>query len=181
MVRNWLIGAVAVAGLVALFWSTARGPQTGAVRAGLQAPAFSLPSTDGRTVTLASLAGRNTLLYFNEGVGCDPCFTQMVELQQQQAQLDRLGITLIPVMTNSAAMVAQEMQRFRLGYPALIDASKSVSGAYGTLGTGHHADQPGHSFILIDKAGAIRWRGDYPGMYVSAGELLTKLQDALGA
>ena len=168
-----------MAGLVALFWSTARRPQTGAINVGSKAPAFSLASTGGGTVTLASLAGRNTLLYFSEGVGCDPCFTQMVELQQQQAQLNQLGITLVPIMTNPAGAVTQEMQRFRLSYPVLIDASKSVSSAYGTLGTGHHADLPGHSFILIDKTGAIRWRGDYSSMYVSTSELLTKLQQAL--
>lgn len=149
------------------------------MKVGAKAPAFSLPSTDGRTVTLASLSGRSALLYFSEGVGCDPCFTQMVELQQQQARLDRLGITLVPVMTNSAGMVTQEMQRFQLSYPVLIDGSKSISSAYGTLGTGHHADLPGHSFILIDAAGAIRWRGDYSSMYVSASDLLAEVQKAL--
>jgi hypothetical protein len=41
-----------------------------------------------------------------------------------------------------------------------------VSGAYDTLGTGHHANLPGHSFILVGPDGTIDWRGDYPGMWV---------------
>lgn len=177
---GWMVGALILAGLVAVFWTTARKPTGGGtVAMGAAAPAFSLPATDGRSVSLASLRGRNVLMYFSEGIGCDPCLTQIVELERHQAHMDRLGITLVPIMVNAAPVVTEEMGRFGLNTPVLIDASKSVSRAYDTLGRGHHAGLPGHSFIAVDKNGVLRWRGDYPGMYVGADEMLGQIEKKL--
>jgi hypothetical protein len=38
-----------------------------------------------------------------------------------------------------------------------------------------HANLPGHSFVLVDASGRIRWRGDFPSMYVSTNELLADM------
>lgn len=162
-----------------MFWALGGDGGTGDVTGGTRAPAFSLPATDGRTVSLDGLAGSNVLLYFNEGAGCDACFTQMVEIEQSLNRLEDLGVRFVPVMTNPAAPVRAELARFGLTTPVLIDASKEVSRAYDTLGRGHHADLPGHSFILIDREGVIRWRGDYPSMYVGTSELLARISASL--
>jgi len=165
-----------------MFWALGRdGGGSETIATGVRAPAFSLPATDGRTVSLASLQGRNLLLYFNEGVGCDSCFSQLVEIEKSQARLDELGVTLVPFMPNSVSEVRRELARFGLRTPALIDASLDVARAYDTLGRGHHANLPGHSFILVDKAGTIRWRGDYPSMYVASAELLETIVSRLQA
>ncbi len=102
------------------------GPGIGA---GSAAPDFSLPSTDGGTVSLAGLRGENDLLYFSEGVGCDPCFTQMLEIEANQTRFDDLGVTLLPVMVNPAQAVAAELARFGLQTPVLVDATMDVSRA----------------------------------------------------
>lgn len=41
--------------------------------AGNQAPAFTLTSGDGTPVSLADYRGRTVLLYFQEGLSCQPC------------------------------------------------------------------------------------------------------------
>ncbi|MEX2556094.1 MAG: redoxin domain-containing protein [Actinomycetota bacterium] len=181
--KVWRTRALIVVGLAALgamFWALGRdGGGSGTIATGEPAPAFSLATTDGRTISLASLQGRNVLLYFNEGVGCDSCFSQLVEIEKSQARLDELGVTLLPFMPNPAPEVRRELARFGLRTPALIDSSLAVARAFDTLGRGHHANLPGHSFILVDQAGTIRWRGDYPSMYVATAELLETIGSRL--
>lgn len=62
--------------------------------------------------------------------------------------------------------------------PFLLDDG-TVSQAYGTLGKGMHAGLPGHSFVLIDKAGEQRWYGEYPSMWLSPDQLITELRTRL--
>lgn len=161
-----------IAGLV-----SANGP-TSRLTSGV-APDFSLESTDGGRVSLASLRGRPALLYFNEGVGCDICFTQMVKIEEERAGFDQAGIRLVPIVMNSAAQVDPELGRFGLTTPYSIDRGGIVSRAYDTLGKGHHAELPGHSFVLIGADGNQRWRGDYPSMWVEPSELLAAAKAAL--
>jgi len=136
------------------------------------APPFTMPSTTGDNVSLSDLAGRNVLLYFNEGVGCDACFYQTLELEKAGAELAEKDITLLPIVMNPVAETAGELQRFGLRTPYLIDADGSVSRTYGMLGKGMHADLPGHGFVLIDETGEVLWKMEYPSMFVSADDLL---------
>lgn len=143
------------------------------------APDFSLPSTDGRSVSLADFSGQNVLLYFNEGAGCDACFYQMQEIERNTTAFRTAGITVVPVVANPLEVTQGEVARFGLSTPYLIDADTSVSSAYGMIGNGMHANLPGHGFVLIDASGQLRWRMEYPSMYVSAGDLLTSATEAL--
>lgn len=170
-----------LAGLGAMFWALGGDDAGEGFTPGSRAPEFSLPTTDGRIVSLASLKGRNALLYFNEGSGCDPCITQIAEIESHQAHIDELNLMLVPIMPNDAATVRREFARFKIRTPGLIDAALSVSRAYDTLGRGHHAHLPGHTFVLLDSTGVTRWRGDYPSMYVATTELLDTVAARLKA
>lgn len=167
-----------VAGIVALFAFTGdpSGPER--VPSGL-APAFDLPTTDGRSVSLADYRGENVLLYFNEGVGCDACFYQMVELEENSDALDRLGVSVIPIAVNRMEDVQRQLADFGLRIPWAVDESKEVSAAYGVLGTGMHAGLPGHSFVLIDGSGKILWDEAYPSMFVKTRDLLEAMGPSL--
>lgn len=169
--RSWwgwaamvLIGVAAVAGVAI------GGRSSPAVDGGGAAPSFRLASTGGGEVSLADYRGRYVLLYFNEGVGCDICFAQTAKIEEDGG-LAKAGVPLVAVVMNPAGPVQAELRRFGLGTPYLVDPGGSISGAYKTLGTGHHADLPGHTFILVGPDGDIRWRGDYPGMWVEPAEL----------
>src|SRR6266540_4586800 len=104
------------------------------------------------------------------------------ELEKHQGDLDKPGLTVLPVVVNDPAAVRAEMRRFGLRTPFLVDRGGAVSRGYGAAGdrSAMHANLPGHTFILVDKAGRVAWRGEYPAMYVPAGELLAKLRAALG-
>jgi peroxiredoxin len=147
---------------------------------GSTAPGFALASTDGTTVSLADHRGHDVLLYFSEGVGCDACFYQQAKIEAEQQRFTDAGLTVVPVVVNPAADVRRELDRFGLTTPFLIDPDRSVSVAYDTIGRGHHADLPGHSFILVDGDGNMRWRMDEPSMFVEPARLVDGAVAALG-
>ncbi len=177
---GWLAAAAAAAGLIiatALSVGSSSGTtQSSAVRA---APGFTLTSTSGKAVSLASYRGRDVVLYFSEGVGCDACFYQMTEFQSHAAELAKAGITVVPIVMNPAGQVRQETAAFGIRTPYLIDTTGSVSRAYGMLGKGMHPGLPGHGFILIDARGMQRWHGEYPSMYLSTAGLITQVKNHL--
>lgn len=174
---GWLAASAAIAGLiVATVLASGSGSgvaQTSTVRA---APGFTLTSTSGAAVSLASYRGRDVVLYFSEGVGCDACFYQMREFENHATELTRAGITVVPIVMNPAGQVRQEMAAFGISTPYLIDTTGSASRAYGTLGKGMHAGLPGHSFAFIDARGTERWYGEYPSMYLSTTGLIAQVK-----
>jgi hypothetical protein len=62
---------------------------------------------------------------------------------------------------NSKEQITADMAVNGVRTPFLLDDG-AVSTAYRTIGKGMHAGLPGHSFVLIDKAGNQRWYGEYP-------------------
>lgn len=168
--RRWIGWAGIALIAAAVVAAVAVGGRTTPTTVNGAAPSFRLASTAGGTVSLADYRGRTVLLYFNEGVGCDVCFYQMAKLEADGA-LAGAGVTVLPIVMNPASEAAAELRRFGIQTPYLIDADGSVSRAYKTLGTGHHAGLPGHSFVLVGTDGTMRWRGDYPGMWVEPSAL----------
>lgn len=142
-----------------------------------QAPAFTLPTTAGTTVSLADYRGQPVLLYFNEGAGCGSC-TQQMALIEQEPGFAAAGITVLPIVMNTAAQIQPDLDTFGVTTPYLLDDG-TVSKAYDTLGKGMHPGMPGHGFILIDEDGNQLWHGNYPSMYLDPAELLQEATSRL--
>jgi peroxiredoxin len=133
--------------------------------AGVTAPAFTLASHTGGQVSLADFRGRSVLLYFQEGLMCQPCWDQIRDLEQNQAQLRTAGVdAVVSITTDPADQINRKMSDEKLSTPVLTDADLRVSKAYNANRYGMMGDgRDGHSFILIGPDGTIRWRADYGG------------------
>jgi len=142
------------------------------------APDFTLTDTDGDTVRLADLRGRNVVLYFNEGAGCQSCLLQMVDIERNADRFAAADVTVLPIVMNSAEQIRADMTANGVRTPFLLDDG-TVAAAYGTLGKGMHEGLPGHSFVLIDATGIQRWYGEYPSMYLSSADLLDQIRGHL--
>lgn len=171
----WTIGILAVVGLIGGAMLTSRPQETAATRA---APTFTLPTTAGKTVSLADFRGKNVILYFSEGAGCQSCLLQMAKIEQQQAAFDKANIVVLPIVMNTRDQIAPDMAANQVKTPFLLDDG-TVSTAYGTIGKGMHAGLPGHSFVVIDAQGTQRWYGEYPSMWLNPTDLLTQADKAL--
>lgn len=153
---------------------------------GALAPEFTLPSTTGGTFDLQSQHGKTILLYFHEGIGCEPCWTQLKDLEAHRSVLSPLHIdTIVGITTNAMDALKQKVADEGITTPLLADTDMAVSttyhaNEYGMMG---HA-KDGHSFILVGPDGTIEWRADYGGppdytMYVPIPNLLADMQEGL--
>lgn len=142
------------------------------------APDFTLTDTAGKQVHLADYRGKNVLLYFSEGAGCQACIVQMGEIAKHQAELDALNVVALPIVMNTRDQILADMAANKVTTPFLLDDG-TVSQAFGTLGKGMHAGLPGHSFVLIDTTGQQRWYGEYPSMWLAPNDLIQQIKGHL--
>lgn len=173
----WAVGIVVVAGIVTVGLLTSRPTQTVSSNA---APAFTLPDTSGGTVSLADYRGKNVILYFSEGAGCQACLVQMADIEKKKSEYDAANFVVLPIVMNTKEQITADMAANGVKTPFLLDDGV-VSTEYKTIGKGMHAGLPGHSFVVIDAAGVQRWFGEYPGMWLNPDELLAQAKSALAS
>ncbi len=178
--RRWIVrfasiaAAILVVGVVSFGLWSARPTNDSATR---QAPAFSLATTAGTTVSLADYRGKPVLLYFNEGAGCGSCTQQMAAIEKDPG-FEQAGIAVLPIVMNTAEQIKPDLAQFGVTTPYLLDDG-AVSKAYDTLGKGMHEGLPGHGFVLIDADGVQRWQGNYPSMWLDPATLLKEAKSRL--
>ncbi len=171
-------GTAAKPGLAGQYRFDIASPATGAL-----APDFSLPSTTGSMVRLGDYRGKNVLLYFQEGIGCEGCWTQIKDIQTNMREFKGLDIdAVVTITTNPIGALTQKVADEGLSMPVLSDESFAVSHAYSATQYGMMAGSAdGHTFILVGPDGRIRWRADYGGppnytMYVPISNLIADIK-----
>jgi peroxiredoxin len=179
--RRLLTSLGVAAALVLLFAAAILGtakksPARNRLRSGL-APAFVGQNlVNGQTISSKSAFKKgNTLLFFSEGVMCQACFEQIQSLERVSKQLAARHLNLISITTDPTDVLRQAVSEYRLHTPMISDWNRKISDAYQTLGLGMHPDTDGHTFILVDRHGNIRWRHDYTTMYVPPEQLLKSI------
>jgi len=91
------------------------------------------------------------------------------------SQLQARDLTLVSVTTDPPDVLRQAVMQYGITTPMISDATREMSMAYGANGQGMHANTDGHTFLLIDATGHIRWRHDYTTMYVPPAQLLAAI------
>jgi peroxiredoxin len=132
---------------------------------GSMAPAFTLTSATGQQVSLSDFRGKNVLVYFQEGLMCEPCWTQITDLEKSKAELRTAGIdAVVSITTDPANQLSHKVRDEKLSTPVLSDPTTHVSRAYNANQYGMMGDtRDGHSFVLVGPKGTISWRADYGG------------------
>ena len=150
---------------------------------GQRAPGFTLASSSGGSFSLGAQRGKSVLLYFQEGLTCEPCWTQLKDLERNTSQLRSLGVQqLVSITTDPANQIHQKVQDEGIRSPVLADPGLTASRAYEANKYGMMGDsRDGHSFVLVGPNGTIKWRADYGGppdftMYVPPAALLADLR-----
>jgi len=111
------------------------------------APEFSLPTPEGKTISLAQLRGQVVFLNF-WATWCPPCRVEMPSMERLYGEFKDAGLIVLAVdMGESARQVARFMKEFRLSFPALLDTNSDVSNRYGVRGL--------PTTFLVDRSGRI--------------------------
>ena len=196
LLRVGLVLVVAAAALYGVLQvtggNTSKGGQisyvTGTPGTGQAAPPVSLPATTGGTFDLARADHKGpVLLYFQEGLTCQPCWDQLKVIQKDMAKYRALGVSqIVSITSDPLDQITQKARDEGLTMPVLSDPNLAVSKTY-------HANQfgmmdgsrDGHTFVLVGSNGQILWRADYGGpphytMFVPDQQLLAHLTKALG-
>ena len=179
-----IVVAVGVIGYVAL---TPREASESLIGVGSVAPGFSLPSTSGNTFRLSDYRGKsNVLLFFNEGLSCQPCLAQMQGLDALNSGFKNLNVVVVSITGDPLQTLTEWTKSSGPTYGMVLsDQGLEVSRSYGMLGADASmmpGTAPGHSFILVNENGVIVWRHDYGpyNMNVANDEIMAAVRQALG-
>lgn len=197
---RWLLAGAAllVAGVVFVIIQGAAAPAgssasttypfaVGSPGPGAEAPAIRLRASDGTTYDLSTRRGKSVLVFFQEGIGCQPCWEQLKDIESNMSTFKAQGIDEVVTVTGDpAAALRQKVELEGLRTPVLSDPGLAVSVTYHANGFGMMGTSAdGHSFIVVGPDGRIRSRADYGGppnytMYVPNSQLLSDLKPARG-
>jgi peroxiredoxin Q/BCP len=161
--------------------------QVGAPGPGESAPPIVLESTTGEVFDLSSSSGERTLLYFQEGLTCQPCWDQLSDIERDIDRFRALGINeVVAITTDPIDALRQKTADQGLTSRVLSDPDLRVSASYqansyGMMGT----SRDGHTFIIVGPDGVIEWRADYGGppdftMYLPVDALVADIQAGIG-
>lgn len=139
---------------------------------GKPVPITQLFDKDGKPYSLDSLKGKNVVLFFNEGVMCYPaCWNQVAQLGTD-SRFNNQDTVALSVVTDQPSQWQQALQKMPDLAKAtiLFDQGGNVSRSMGLLTVAssmHKGSNPGHSYIVLDKQGIVRFVYDDPNMAIN--------------
>lgn len=96
-----------------------------------------------------------------------------------------LGVAAVAIAPDSVADLTAEAKQSGVTAPFLSDPGNKVATAYDVMKWATAGGEPGHTFVLVDKDGKVRWVRDYGAkenggkMYVPIAELTEQVAGAL--
>lgn len=147
---------------------------------GKPVPEFSLTDRNGNAYSSENLRGKNVVLFFNEGLMCYPaCWNQIVALADDDRFENANAVALSIVIDSKddwqdAVRKMPELDRATV----VFDAGASVSRKFSVLTTPssmHPGVYPGHTYVLVDKDGIVRYVLDDPNMGIRNDQLVAEI------
>ena len=148
---------------------------------GQQAPDFELYNYEGGKIRLQEQKGKKVVLFFTEGVMCYPsCWNQIAAFSKDEVfkKEDTVVFSIVVDTKNEWKRAIDKMPELGVS-TVLFDASKTISKEYGVLSlpsSMHKGQFPGHTYLILDKDGVIRFIKDDPQMAVRNDELKAELE-----
>ncbi len=147
---------------------------------GKQSPPFSLADRNGNTYSSDSLRGKNVILFFSEGLMCYPaCWNQIVALAKDDRfrTADTVVLTVLVDAKEDWQKAIDKMPELAQA-TVVFDTGAAVSNKFNMLGmpsSMHPGSLPGHTFVLMDKGGIVRYVLDDPQMGIRNDQLAAEV------
>lgn len=178
-----IISVVIVVAISLIIWSGNKN-KAGAPADGLTdkpAPDFTLADRNGKIYSLSELRDKNIILFFNEGLMCYPsCWNQIVALAKDERFKDAGTIVLSVVVDNPQDWRGAVEKMPELAEAIIVfDKNAEVSKKFGMLTTAssmHYGSFPGHTYVIIDKEGVIKYVFDDPDMGIRNDQLIAEIE-----
>lgn len=101
------------------------------LKIGDAAPAFSLPTDGGGTISLAGLKGKNVCLYFYPKDDTSGCTKEAIAFNGLRADFAAANTTIIGLSADSVASHDKFKKKYDLGFTLASDEAKAALEAYG--------------------------------------------------
>lgn len=128
-------------------------------RIGDAAPAFSLPTDGGGTISLGGLKGKNVCLYFYPKDDTSGCTKEAIAFNGLRAEFAAANTTIIGLSADSVASHDKFKKKYDLAFTLASDEEKAALEAYGVwveksmYGKKYMGIE--RTTVLIDKAGKV--------------------------
>ncbi len=158
--RVW-IGTVVVVLAIGAIVAAVLAPRSSALLVvGVRAPAFTLKTPQGRTVSLPRLRGKAVLLEFF-ATWCPHCNAEAPRLDSLYASLPKSRIAFVSVNADGEAPAGVKAFQARYGirFPVVLDPSSHRQGTAGPVTAGYRV-RAYPTFYVVDPNGRISWRGE---------------------
>lgn len=145
-------------------------------------PPVVLYDKDGKEFSIENLKGKNVVLFFSEGIICYPaCWDEIAALGTDQ-RFNNSETIAISVVTDTPQDWAPAKDRMPDIAKAtmLFDKGMAVSKQLALLtqpSSMHMGGRPGHTYIMLDKQGIVRYVLDDPTMNKNGNLLLSKIAE----
>jgi thioredoxin-dependent peroxiredoxin len=101
---------------------------------GDQAPAFTLPDSEGKPVSLSDYAGRSVVVYFYPAAGTPGCTKQACDFRDSIGDLSSSGYEVVGVSPDKPEKLAKFAAEEGLNFPLLSDVDRKVLTEWGAFG-----------------------------------------------
>ncbi|MBN6080301.1 thioredoxin-dependent thiol peroxidase [Aggregatibacter actinomycetemcomitans] len=129
------------------------------LKAGENAPHFTLFDQHNQSVSLTQFQGKKVLVYFYPKALTPGCTTQACGLRDSKAELDKLGVVILGISPDSPKKLAQFAEKKALNFILLSDENHQVAEQFGVWGEkkfmGRIFDGIHRVSFLIDEQGKI--------------------------
>lgn len=127
------------------------------LRVGERAPNFDATSSDGKSVSLASLLGKkNVVLYFYPADFTAVCTRETCGFRDAYAELGSQDTEVIGVSVDSDESHQKFAEKYKVPFPLIADPSREIARAYQATGLlGNLLGKTSRVTYVIDKRGLI--------------------------
>jgi peroxiredoxin Q/BCP len=101
------------------------------VAIGKRAPAFTLQTDEGKTVSLDDFRGRTVVLYFYPKDDTTTCTQQACEFRDQFPRFTKSGAVILGISPDSVASHVKFKRKYQLPFTLLADDGHAVADRYG--------------------------------------------------
>jgi peroxiredoxin Q/BCP len=104
------------------------------LKEGDKAPDFTLPASDGSTVSLKDLAGKKVVVYFYPKDSTPGCTVEACSFRDHNAELEQAGAVVLGISKDSIQSHNKFIAKHELPFLLLSDADATMATAYGAWG-----------------------------------------------
>lgn len=143
-------------------------------------PQFSLQDRNGNTYNPENLKGKNVVLFFSEGLACYPaCWQQIAAFGTDQRfnNADTIALSVVLDSPEDWQKTNQKMDGIDKAN-IIFDKGGQISRTFGMMSVTSSMRQgtsPGHTYVIMDKQGIVRYVFDDPSMAVRNDQIASEL------